>query len=43
MLDGLTFAEEANMIFHRIKVTFAFGTVFSDIFWEIYNDFILQL
>lgn len=43
MLGSLAFAEVANVIFHRIKVTFAFGTVFSDIFWEIYNDFILQL
>lgn len=43
MLDGLTFAEVANVIFHRIKVTFALGTIFPDIFGEIYNDFILQL
>jgi len=42
MLDGLTFAEVANMIFHRIKVAFAFETVFPDIFWKVNYDFILQ-
>jgi len=43
MLDGLAFTEVANVIFYRIKIAFAFGTIFPNIFGEIYNDFILQL
>ena len=43
MLDGLTFTEVANVIFYRIKVAFAFGAVFPNIFGIIYGDFILQL
>ncbi len=43
MLDGFTFTEVANVIFYRIKIAFAFGAIFPDVFGEIYNDFILQL
>lgn len=42
MLGSLAFAEVANVIFYRIKIAFAFGAIFPDIFWKIYNDFILQ-
>ena len=40
---SLTFAEVAFVIFYRIKITFAFGAVFPNIFWEVYGDFILQV
>lgn len=43
MLGSLAFAEVANVIFYGIKIAFAFGTIFPDVLWEIYNDFILQL
>ncbi len=43
MYNSLTFTEVTNVIFHGIKIAFAFGAIFSDVFGEIYNDFILQL
>ena len=43
MFYSLTFTEVANVIFYRIKIAFAFGAIFPNIFGEIYNDFILQL
>ena len=42
MGDSLTFAEVAFVIFYGIKITLTFRTVLSDIFWEIYEFFILQ-
>ncbi len=42
MWGCLTLAEVANMIFYRIKIAFTFWAIFPDVFWKIYNDFILQ-